>query len=118
MLEQDAPAPVDGSPLLVVRLVDVDAEYLDAADVGYRFLKEKMWDAKNGGFYWEDDATGSYMDPLLCTMYGGVSLDFAYAYDADGDGGQVTSYIGYAFLGHPTDPTGEVAPAEVARRRR
>jgi hypothetical protein len=63
--------------------------------------------------YWADDATGSFMDPLLCTMYGGVSLDFAYAYDADGDGGQVTSYIGYAFLGHPTDPTGEVAPAEV-----
>ena len=23
------------------------------------FLKEKMWDAKNGGFYWEVDATGN-----------------------------------------------------------
>jgi len=34
-------------------------EYLDAADVGYRFLKDKMWDAKNGGFYWEVDATGN-----------------------------------------------------------
>lgn len=34
------------------------AEYLDAADAGYRFLKEKMWDPKNGGFYWEVDATG------------------------------------------------------------
>ncbi len=33
-------------------------EYLNAAGVGYRFLKEKMWDAKNGGFYWEVDATG------------------------------------------------------------
>lgn len=33
-------------------------EYLEAADLGYRFLKEKMWDAKNGGFYWEVDATG------------------------------------------------------------
>ncbi|HEV8132132.1 MAG TPA: AGE family epimerase/isomerase [Acidobacteriota bacterium] len=33
-------------------------EYLDAAEWGYRFLKEKMWDAKNGGFYWEVDATG------------------------------------------------------------
>ena len=32
-------------------------ENLDAADVGYRFLKEKMWDAKNGGFYWEVAAT-------------------------------------------------------------
>ena len=33
-------------------------EYLDAADVGYRFLKEKMWDQKNGGFFWEVDVTG------------------------------------------------------------
>jgi mannobiose 2-epimerase len=33
-------------------------EYLDAADGGYRFLKNKMWDQKNGGFYWEVDATG------------------------------------------------------------
>ncbi len=34
-------------------------EYLDAADVGYRFLKDKMWDTENGGFYWEVDATGN-----------------------------------------------------------
>ena len=33
-------------------------EYLDAAEVGYRFLKDKMWDSANGGFYWEVDATG------------------------------------------------------------
>jgi mannobiose 2-epimerase len=32
--------------------------YLEAADIGYRFLREKMWDSKNGGFYWEVDATG------------------------------------------------------------
>ncbi|MDQ3687317.1 MAG: AGE family epimerase/isomerase [Acidobacteriota bacterium] len=31
---------------------------LAAADLGYRFLKDKMWDAKNGGFHWEVDATG------------------------------------------------------------
>jgi len=35
------------------------SEYVEAADVGYRFLKEKMWDAENGGFYWEVDATGN-----------------------------------------------------------
>ncbi len=35
------------------------SEYLEAADVGYRFLKDKMWDAENGGFYWEVDATGN-----------------------------------------------------------
>jgi len=33
-------------------------EYLDAAEVGYRFLKDKMWDAEHGGFYWEVDVTG------------------------------------------------------------
>ncbi|HVG37713.1 MAG TPA: AGE family epimerase/isomerase [Pyrinomonadaceae bacterium] len=34
-------------------------ESLAAAEIGYRFLKEKMWDAKNGGFYWEVDLTGT-----------------------------------------------------------
>ncbi len=34
-------------------------EYLDAAELGYRFLKDKMWDTTNGGFYWEVDATGA-----------------------------------------------------------
>ncbi len=34
-------------------------EYLEAADLGYRFLVDQMWDAKNGGFYWEVDSTGS-----------------------------------------------------------
>jgi len=34
-------------------------EYIEAAEHGYRFLKEKMWDSKNGGFYWEVDAAGS-----------------------------------------------------------
>lgn len=33
-------------------------EYLDAAEWGYRFLTEKMWDRANGGFYWEVDVTG------------------------------------------------------------
>ena len=34
-------------------------EHLQAAEHGYHFLKEKMWDAKNGGFYWEVDASGN-----------------------------------------------------------
>jgi len=34
-------------------------ECIEAADLGYRFMKEKMWDAKNGGFYWEVNAAGS-----------------------------------------------------------
>ncbi|MFH1719948.1 MAG: AGE family epimerase/isomerase [Planctomycetota bacterium] len=35
------------------------SEHIEAADIGYRFLKDKMWDAANGGFYWEVDATGN-----------------------------------------------------------
>jgi mannobiose 2-epimerase len=34
-------------------------KYADAAEHGYRFLKDKMWDAENGGFYWQVDATGN-----------------------------------------------------------
>ncbi|HCO96324.1 MAG TPA: hypothetical protein DIU00_20695, partial [Phycisphaerales bacterium] len=34
-------------------------EYIEAAELGYRFLKDKMWDAENGGFYWEVDASGN-----------------------------------------------------------
>jgi mannose/cellobiose epimerase-like protein (N-acyl-D-glucosamine 2-epimerase family) len=34
-------------------------EYIDAAEHGYCFLKEKMWDVENGGFYWEVDAAGN-----------------------------------------------------------
>ncbi len=33
-------------------------EALAAADHGYRFLRERMWDAQAGGFFWEVDATG------------------------------------------------------------
>lgn len=33
-------------------------DYLAAAEHGYRFLKEKMWDSVHGGFYWEVDVTG------------------------------------------------------------
>jgi cellobiose epimerase len=29
-----------------------------AADHGYRFLREHMWDKAHGGFYWEVDVTG------------------------------------------------------------
>lgn len=34
-------------------------ECINAAEHGYKFLKEKMWDQENGGFYWEVDATGN-----------------------------------------------------------
>ena len=31
---------------------------LEAAEHGYKFLREKMWDARHGGFNWEVDAQG------------------------------------------------------------
>jgi len=34
-------------------------KYLEAAEHGYRFLRDKMWDPTYGGFYWEVDATGN-----------------------------------------------------------
>ena len=34
-------------------------DYLEAAELGYKFLRDKMWDQTNGGFYWEVDATGN-----------------------------------------------------------
>lgn len=64
--------------------------------------------------YWEDDASGFIRRPILCTDLGPVSLDVAYIYDADGDEGKTSGYFGIMFLGHTTDPTGEVAPERVS----
>jgi len=43
---------------------------IEAAEHGYRFLKEKMWDAENGGFYWEVDATGNEKLKAQKHLYG------------------------------------------------
>jgi cellobiose epimerase len=45
-------------------------ECLDAAEHGYRFLREKMWDDRNGGFYWEVDATGTKEQKTGKHLYG------------------------------------------------
>jgi len=34
-------------------------ENLDLAGHGFRFLRDRMWDGRNGGFYWQVDVTGS-----------------------------------------------------------
>ncbi|RPI25851.1 MAG: N-acylglucosamine 2-epimerase [Acidobacteria bacterium] len=46
------------------------AEFLEAADIGYRFLVDKMWDQENGGFYWEVDSTGNRKTAPLKHLYG------------------------------------------------
>jgi mannobiose 2-epimerase len=43
---------------------------LEAAEIGYRFLKEKMWDAKNGGFFWEVNPSGNRKLAPLKHLYG------------------------------------------------
>lgn len=45
-------------------------DYIEAADLGYRFLKDKMWDDNNGGFYWEVDATGEKILKPRKHLYG------------------------------------------------
>lgn len=35
------------------------AEHLEAARHGFHFLKERMWDNRQGGFYWTVDASGT-----------------------------------------------------------
>ncbi len=63
--------------------------------------------------YWEDDATGREFVPIRCTDIGPVQIDFAYTYDSDGDEGETPGYFGVMFLGHTTDPTGDLAPERV-----
>lgn len=43
---------------------------LQAAELGYQFLKEKMWDPVNGGFYWEVDAVGDQKIKTNKHLYG------------------------------------------------
>jgi mannobiose 2-epimerase len=45
-------------------------ETLEAARHGFLFLRDKMWDKKHGGFYWEVDATGTKAIRPKKHMYG------------------------------------------------
>lgn len=45
-------------------------ESLEAADLGFRFLKDKMWDTRYGGFYWEVDASGTRVLQPRKHLYG------------------------------------------------
>ena len=42
----------------------------DAADTGFRFLRDRMWDAQYGGFYWEVDPTGREVRESNKHLYG------------------------------------------------
>jgi hypothetical protein len=73
-------------------LTGVHLGFFIDADIGRR----------GSGMYWLDDAAGSWRG-IRCTELGPVSLNLGYMYDADGDGGQTTSYIGAWVLGHQLD---------------
>jgi mannobiose 2-epimerase len=45
-------------------------EMLEAAAHGFRFLRDRMWDQRYGGFYWEVDATGTRALMPKKHMYG------------------------------------------------
>jgi mannose/cellobiose epimerase-like protein (N-acyl-D-glucosamine 2-epimerase family) len=42
----------------------------EAADVGFRFLRDRMWDRTNGGFYWDVDPTGEEVRRPHKHLYG------------------------------------------------
>jgi mannobiose 2-epimerase len=42
----------------------------EAADHGFRFLRDVMWDRPNGGFYWQVDATGRQVMRAQKHLYG------------------------------------------------
>ncbi len=43
---------------------------LEAAGLGFRFLRDRMWDPKNGGFWWEVDETGTQRLRTMKHLYG------------------------------------------------
>jgi mannobiose 2-epimerase len=45
-------------------------EMLEAANHGFRFLRDHMWDKQHGGFFWEVDATGTKTVRPKKHMYG------------------------------------------------
>jgi mannobiose 2-epimerase len=45
-------------------------EMLAAAEHGFRFLRDRMWDKRNSGFYWEVDASGTKAIRPKKHMYG------------------------------------------------
>jgi mannose/cellobiose epimerase-like protein (N-acyl-D-glucosamine 2-epimerase family) len=63
-------------------------EMLTAAEHGFRFLRDKMWDRQNGGFYWEVDATGNQRIKPKKHLYGQAFALYALSeyYAATGRG--------------------------------
>ncbi len=61
--------------------------YKEGSKHGYEFLRNKMWDSENGGFYWLVDKQGNHMGDPMKTAYGNAFGIFALAayYGASAD---------------------------------
>ena len=45
-------------------------QLLSAAELGYRFLRQRMWDSEHGGFYWQVDRSGTSVLDSQKHLYG------------------------------------------------
>jgi hypothetical protein len=82
-------------------LEDVYVGVFADGDVGYKFLPN----------YWNDDLSAFRNDLVVDHgTHGMQPYDFAYWFDANGDGGNAAGYCGIVILDHPT---GAGAPAAV-----
>jgi hypothetical protein len=93
------------------KITNIGSDVLEDIYIG--FFADCDAGPRDADNYWDDDATGRYFRPVACTDVGPVQIDFAYTYDEDGDDGATTGYFGVMFMGHTTDPTGEMAPERV-----
>jgi cellobiose epimerase len=74
-----------------------NSDHLNAARHGYEFLRDRMWDKKFGGFYWEVDASGQNVTKSDKRLYGQAFCLYALAE--------------YAFASN--DPDGEASAKEL-----
>jgi mannobiose 2-epimerase len=69
-----------------------------AARLGFEFLRDKMWDAQHGGFYWETDAQGRPVNPVK-HLYGNAFGLYAISeYALAFDDPQARSFVTRIFL--------------------
>ena len=84
------------------------AEMLAAAGHGFRFLRDRMWDQRHGGFYWEVDAAGTKALMPKKHMYGQSFALYALSeyYAASNDRGalDLANRLFALFETHAHDP--------------
>ena len=91
-------------------VTNIGSDLLDHFHFG--FFMDGDIGRRGAGQYWDDDAAGSWQG-YRCTELGPVHISMGYMYDADGDGGSTTSYIGAMILGHLIDSENTHLPDRV-----